>query len=289
MSNTQSEGEVQLFRDTLTKLERLVDVRENLVCRWSTSRRTTEKGIIYLLKVLTELDVNNSESNAIEELERLVVMENKTRIQSEMYCIAEHQHELSSGKAFDEIIDAKINFIRKGSFSRLISRGGVEPIAALERLVEVQRKYYSKYMDGLLESRIKEFLYAPKPEASLRSILSYHEDFTNTLQPFAQSTTAPTVCPAKVVAAPVYVSPNFPRVNKMIIDRVPQASQKQENPKRDPSSESEESKTTAKFVSSPLSWLQDQNQVHTKGDDDSTEDGEQLTPTSTIISGGPGY
>ena len=285
MSNTQSEGKVQLFRDTLTKLEHLVDVRGNLVFRWSKSRTAIREAIIYVSKVLTELDVNTSESNAIEELERLVVMKCKTQIQSQA-CYGEDKFEVS---IFDEIINAKIKFIRTGSFRRLISRGGVEPIAALERLAEVHRKHNSYDLDDLIESRIREFMYTPKPEASSGSILSYRDDFTNTSQPFAQSTTAPTVCPAKVVAAPVYVSPNIPRVNKMIIDIVPQASLQRENHERGPFSESEESKSTAKFVSSPLSWLQDQNQIHTKGDDDSTEDGGQLTPTSTIMTGGPGY
>ena len=58
----------------------------------------------------------------------------------------------------------------------------------------------------------------------------------------------------------------------------------QKNPKRDPSNECEDLKTTGKFVSNPSSWLQNQDNVHLKDDDNSTVDGGELTPASTIVS-----
>ena len=66
-----------MFRDTLIGLERFVDVWGNLsiICHIATT--TTVEGIIYTLDVLTESDMNTSESNAIEELEHLAVMKEK--------------------------------------------------------------------------------------------------------------------------------------------------------------------------------------------------------------------
>ncbi|KAF6228053.1 hypothetical protein HO133_007781 [Letharia lupina] len=73
------------------------------------------------------------------------------------------------------------------------------------------------------------------------------------------------VSSTNVVAAPVYSS------------------------KHDLPKECEASKTTAKFVSSPSSWLQDQDQdkVHAEDDDGSTTVRKELTPTSTIMSEHP--
>lgn len=77
---------------------------------------------------------------------------------------------------------------------------------------------------------------------------------------------------------------NLSAQQENLINRIPQASQTQSNPKRGPSNDCEESKTTGNFFSSPLSWLQDQDNLHAEDDDISTIDSGELTPTSTIVS-----
>lgn len=72
MLATESEKDYLMFRKTLTKLERLVDVRGIIFA--SKSKTTIGESIIYTLELLTEFDVNTSESNAIEELERLAML-----------------------------------------------------------------------------------------------------------------------------------------------------------------------------------------------------------------------
>ena len=68
-----------LFRDTLIQLETFVDVWSNLSIMGHIATTTVE-GIVYTLDVLTESDMNTSESNAIEELEHLAVMKEKTAL-----------------------------------------------------------------------------------------------------------------------------------------------------------------------------------------------------------------
>lgn len=173
MPPTQSEVDFLLFRDTLTKLERLVDVWGNLSIMGHIAT-TTVKGIMYMLDVLTESDMNTCESNAIEELERLAVMKGKTALTTQISNLIEIPREfviskLHSGQIFDKMIDSKIGFIKKGSFDQRFSRGCVEPMAALERLNEVQKKLLSESMNDLLESKIKEVVYTPIPKASPRN------------------------------------------------------------------------------------------------------------------------
>ena len=153
-----------LFHKTLTELERVVDVRDSLYCA-DHAQKAIAEGIIYTLDLLTEYDVNTSESNPIEELERLVEMSLKVTEQNRRaaYWIIE----LHNGR-FDKMIDSKIDFIKNYSFSRLVSKGGLEPIAALKRLVAVQRKISSHRMDSLLEFKIREVVWRTRAKASSR-------------------------------------------------------------------------------------------------------------------------
>lgn len=66
------------------------------------------------------------------------------------------------------MIDSKIDFIKDYSFSRLGSKGGLEPMAALERLAAVQLKISSHRMDSLLEFKIREFVWRTRAKASSR-------------------------------------------------------------------------------------------------------------------------
>lgn len=263
--------------------------------------------------------MNTSELNAFEELEGLAIMKEKTSFQSQMY-YPHHSDSLpkldsDTKQTFDKIIDSKIDFIKKDASSRVNNTRSVEPMAALERLAEVQKKHRSRGMDDLLVFKIKEVVYTPEPKVSPRSNPVIRGRYTHMSQPLTQSTT---VSSANVVAVPVCVSPNFPRLAGILVDKVPQASQKQKISGHDLPSECNESKTTPKFVTSHLSWVQDQNNVHTEwlqeqnkintkwlqeqnkintkwlqvriklhteDDDDSTEDWGELTPTSTIMSG----
>lgn len=203
MAATDSNENFLLFRNTLTKVERLVDVRGNLD-HHTGAMTIIGEGIIYTMKLLTELDGNTSESNAIEELERLAMLKSKIKSQ-------DYQKGISSNpplffkldEIFDNMIHSKVDFIEKDSFNRLVSGGGVEPMAALERLAEVSKKLYRPLVDNLLVAKIKEVVYTPIPKASPKHDPVIQLLFTNRLQPHAQSTT---VSSANIVAAPVYVS-----------------------------------------------------------------------------------
>lgn len=61
-----------MFCDTLTELERLVELRGKV----SSNPRTVtlDEVILHKVKLLTESDINTSESNAIEDLERLATL-----------------------------------------------------------------------------------------------------------------------------------------------------------------------------------------------------------------------
>lgn len=116
MPAIEPKGDFLLFRESLTELERLVDVRDSLYCA-DHAKKAIAEGIIYTLDLLTEYDVNISESNPIEELERLVEMSLKVteRGRRAAYWITE----LHNGR-FDKMIDSKIDFIKNYSFSRLV-------------------------------------------------------------------------------------------------------------------------------------------------------------------------
>ena len=159
-----------MFRDALTELERLVVVWVNTTA--SDILTIIGEGIIYKLKLLIELDVNTSESNAIKELERLIALKRKTVNQFSMLPYREQSTWAAvgvDGKIFDKMIDSKIDFIKKGSFGQHVSGGDIEPMAALERLTEVQKSLNSKTINEILESKIKEIVYTPRPKVSPRN------------------------------------------------------------------------------------------------------------------------
>ena len=150
-----------MFRETLTELECLIDIRDIVIQTYHT-KKFVGKGIIYILKLLTGYDVNASESNVIEELERLAEMRVKNSQQDRVIA---HSTELTDRQVFDKLINSKIDSVRDGFFSRLGSGGGVEPLTALERLAVVQRKTNSHYIDGLLELKIRKFLRKARAKA----------------------------------------------------------------------------------------------------------------------------
>ena len=171
MPDTESKGDFLMFRETLIELECLVEVRikGKLVVRGpisSADRATTaiEDGIVHMLELLMEFDVNTSEANAIEELERLAEMRIAREHCADQYCV-----DYERGRPIlDKMIDSKVNFIRNCSFGRVDSEDCVEPMAALERLAAVKSKAYSRYMDGLLEAKIHEIVWRSRVQASSR-------------------------------------------------------------------------------------------------------------------------
>lgn len=167
MSATELKEDFLTFRGLLDTLECLVDVW----CKLTNNEvyhvmKPMEDGIIYTARRLTEFDTDTSESNAIEELERLATMNQEISLQNREYSCPS----LGERRIFDCIIDSKIDFIKNGSFSRFTSGGGVGPLAALERLAEVRKKLYSsKSMSELLLSKMEEVVYTLEPKASLRN------------------------------------------------------------------------------------------------------------------------
>ena len=158
-----------MYRETMTELEILVDLRGIYISDFS-EKSAVEEGIIYMLELLTEYDVNTTELNAIEELERLAEM--RVNFAQQHRQVPDWTAVLASRDTFDKLINSKINFVKNGSFSRLISKGGLEPMAALQRLVVVKRKINSHHIDGLmeelLESKIREVVWRPRVKASSR-------------------------------------------------------------------------------------------------------------------------
>ena len=157
-----------MFRQTLAELECLIDVRlkgELFNLYSSKSRGATaaiEDGIVYMLELLTEYDINTSEANALEELERLVEMENARDDGFSQACIDNRR----GRPILNKMIDSKVNFIKNGAFSRLDSKDGVESMAALKRLAAVNSKASSQFMDSLLEAKIREIVWRPRVKAS---------------------------------------------------------------------------------------------------------------------------
>ena len=164
MPDTDSKGDFLMFRETLAELECLVDVRVKSYLLSGRAGTAINDGFFYMLNLLTELDVNTSESNAIDELERLAEVRSRQISSTEYFCLTEKRNT----SILDKMIDSKINFINKGSISRVDSKYGVDPMVALERLAAVSRKAYSQYMDGLLEAKIREVVYRPRAKASSR-------------------------------------------------------------------------------------------------------------------------
>lgn len=147
-----------VFRETLAKLECLVGVRAKSYLLSGRAGAAIDSGFMYMLKLLTKLDVNTSESNAINELERLAEIRARRNSATGDFCLMD----LRSRSILDKMIDSKINFIKTGSFSRLDSKDGVEPMVALDRLAALDRKICSPYMDGLLEAKIHEIVLRPR-------------------------------------------------------------------------------------------------------------------------------
>lgn len=159
MAATESSGD--LFRNTLTELDRLVEVRAKLFD--NRSRVNLDKVIFHKLKVLTEHDIDTSELKAIEDLEFLATLKQKTKMQSEIF----FEPDVNDEK-FDKVIDSKIDFIKSDYFNRFASRGGVDPMAALERLTEIQNKIYPTDISDILEVKMRQIMYPPLPKASSR-------------------------------------------------------------------------------------------------------------------------
>ena len=126
-----------MFRETLAELERLVDVRAKGYLLSGRVGTAMDDGLIYMLNILTEMDVNTSESNAIDEFERLVNMRFRRRNNLHQDCCLTA---LRSKSILDEMIESKIDFIKKGSFSRIDGKDGVDPLVALKRLAAVDEK-----------------------------------------------------------------------------------------------------------------------------------------------------
>ena len=170
MPDAEFKRDFLLFRETLTELERLVDVRRKgelfvMAGSASSGKRATkaiEDGFVHMLELLAESDMNTSEANAIEELERLAEMRIAREHDGGQYCIERGRPIL------DKLIDSKVNFIKNDSFDRVDSDVGIEPMAALERLAAVNLKAYSRYMDGLLETKIREIVWRPRAKAGSR-------------------------------------------------------------------------------------------------------------------------
>ena len=164
MPDTESKGDSLMFRETLTELERLVDVRVNSNLFYGSAGTAIDEGVVYMLKLLTELDVNTSELNAINELEHLADLISKRHPVEGCPYIKDS----CGGSILDKMIDSKLKFIKNGAFSIVGSEGGIEPMAALERLAAVESRAYSQYMDGLLEAKIREIVWRPRAKAGSR-------------------------------------------------------------------------------------------------------------------------
>ena len=161
MPDTESKGDFLMFHETLAELERLVDARVKGSLFSGFAGAALDNGMIYMLKLLTELDVNTSESNAIDDLERLAELRAKRHPVNGLDYIGSY----GGRSILDNMIDSKIKFINNGAFSTSGSGDGVEPIAALERLAEVKMKINSQLMDSLLEAKICEVVYRPRAKA----------------------------------------------------------------------------------------------------------------------------
>ena len=172
MPDTKSKGDFLIFRETLTELEYLVDVRRKgkLFTMWSDSpdRATTaiEDGIVHVLELLAEYDINTSEANAIEELERLAEMRIARLPDTNYYFI----NSIKRKPILDKIIDCKIDFIQRDPFSRTDSEDFLGAKNTLERLAVVKTKTQSQCMIGLLEAKIREIVWRPRAKASSRHV-----------------------------------------------------------------------------------------------------------------------
>ena len=171
-----------MFRATLTKLEGLIGVwtKQATVLvdppsHFKTVISPIGEGMIHTLKLLIEFDTNTTESNVLEELEHLVIIKNKisripTTYGGPSYVNYHASEDPNSNTQYllQQLIESKIAFLKGGTFSRLISEGGVEPIKALDRLTELQLKLRSVELGNLLTSKMNEVVYACEDKASAK-------------------------------------------------------------------------------------------------------------------------
>ncbi len=146
MPTTISKEDFLKFRDTLNRLECLAEVGRKLIFI-PDMHSDIENGIDHTLQLLEVVNVNTSESNAIEELERL---------EDILSMIPEIGGCGPRCSLLSKIINTKIDFLKTDSFSTLVSEGGVEPQAALKRLAEIRSKVFLGRLDDLLKAKIRE-------------------------------------------------------------------------------------------------------------------------------------
>ena len=84
MSTTESKDGCLIVHGLLDTLECLVNIRDKFPGNCSNVAKTIETCIVHTAERLKELDVNTSEFNAFEELERLAAMEEKIKLQEQM-------------------------------------------------------------------------------------------------------------------------------------------------------------------------------------------------------------
>ena len=185
MSGTESKPDFEMFRATLAKLERLIGIWTRQATdllgppshyppsHFKTERKFIGEGMIHTLKTLIEFDTNTSESNVFEELEHLVTIENRISGMPSIYYgpsyvgyDASMDPRLTTQGLLQQLIESKIAFLKGGTFSRLISEGGVEPMTALDRLSKIQLKLRSVELSKLLTSKMKEVVYNCEEKAS---------------------------------------------------------------------------------------------------------------------------
>ena len=185
MSGSEKEPDFEMFRATLTKMERLIGVWSNSFSdqiSYSEDQNvvasTIGDGIIHTLLLLLKLNINTSESNTIQELERLLTI--KTRIRGipcnvwgcstyDQYC-ASNQTNTQPRVLLKRLTELKVAFLNGGTFSRLSSEGGVEPMTALERLTKIQLELQSVELGSLLTMKMNEIVYTCEDKASAKII-----------------------------------------------------------------------------------------------------------------------
>ena len=181
MSGTESKADFEMFRATLTRLERLIGVctshwthHVNYTLEQSLSKRmqtTYGDAMIHTLKLLVDLNINTSESNGIEELKRLATMSKKLLDKQGLELHRDKKNpRLDVRGLLNKLIDSKKAFLKSGTFSHLVKEGGVEPMTALERFLWVQKKDGTMNMEDLLISRVKEAVYTCEAKACARIV-----------------------------------------------------------------------------------------------------------------------
>ena len=184
MSGIEKKPDFEMFRATLTKLERLIGVCTKKVVKfyygYSNSESTanpTGESMIHMLKLLIEFDINTTESNAIEELERLSFIGIKILgiplrdggPTLARYCASKNP-KISTSGLLQQLTESKIAFLKGMPFSRLVSEGDIEPMTALERLTDIQVELRSFELSKLLTSRMDEVVYFCEAKASVKVI-----------------------------------------------------------------------------------------------------------------------